>query len=76
MQTNTKDQVQKNRDKLRAMGMRPIQIWVPDTRQPEFAAESKRQSKLAADADLNDQGLMNFMDAALADIESCSSVGS
>jgi hypothetical protein len=69
MQANTKDQVQKYRDKLRAMGMRPIQIWVPDTRQPEFAAESKRQSKLAADADLNDQKLMDYMDAALVDIE-------
>jgi hypothetical protein len=69
MQTNTKDQVQKHRDKLRAMGMHPIQIWVPDTRQPEFAAESKRQSKLAADADLNDQKLMDYMDAALVDIE-------
>ncbi len=69
MQANTKDRVQKHRDKLRAMGMRPIQIWVPDTRQPEFAAESKRQSKLAADADLNDQKLMDYMDAALMDIE-------
>ena len=69
MQANTKDQVQKYRDKLRAMGMRPTQIWVPDTRQPEFAAESKRQSKLAADADLNDQKLMDYMDAALVDIE-------
>jgi len=69
MQTSATDRVQKHRNTLRAMGMRPIQIWVPDTRQPAFAAESKRQSKLAADADLNDQGLMNFMDAALADIE-------
>jgi len=28
--------------------MRPIQIWVPDTRSPEFAAEAHRQSLLAA----------------------------
>ena len=69
MQTNTTDRVKKHRNTLRAMGMRPIQIWVPDTRQPEFAAESKRQSKLAANNDLNDQDLMNFMGAALADIE-------
>ncbi len=69
MQTNTTDRVQKHRNTLRAMGMRPIQIWVPDTRQPAFAAESKRQSQLVADADLNDHDLMSFMDAALADIE-------
>ncbi len=49
--------------------MRRIQIWVPDTRQPAFAAESKRQSKLAADVDLNNQILMSFMHAALVDIE-------
>ncbi|MBO0711008.1 MAG: antitoxin MazE family protein [Acetobacteraceae bacterium] len=28
------------------MGLRPIQIWVPDTRAPGFAAEAKRQSEL------------------------------
>ncbi len=69
MQANTTVRVQKHRNTLRAMGMRPIQIWVPDTRQPAFVAESKRQSKLAADVDLNNQILMSFMHAALVDIE-------
>ena len=50
------------------MGMRPIQIWVPDTRLPSFATESKRQSLLAAAADVKDQSLMDFLDDALADI--------
>jgi len=43
--------VQKRRDALRMAGLRPIQIWVPDTRRPSFAAECRRQSKLAAQAD-------------------------
>jgi hypothetical protein len=30
--------------------MRPIQIWVPDTRAPGFAAEAARQAKLVAEA--------------------------
>jgi hypothetical protein len=50
------------------MGMRPIQIWVPDTRLASFATESKRQSLLATAADRQDQLLKGFLDDALADI--------
>jgi hypothetical protein len=32
---------------LRAQGLRPIQIWVPDVRAPDFAAEAHRQSRAA-----------------------------
>lgn len=37
-----------HRARLRAQGLRPSQIWVPDTRNPGFAAEAHRQSVLAA----------------------------
>ena len=48
---STAERVKKHRDALRAAGLRPVQIWVPDTRQPGFAAECRRQSlSLAADA--------------------------
>lgn len=40
--------VQRRRDKLRASGLRPVQIWVPDTRTPGFAEEYRRQSALLA----------------------------
>lgn len=36
---------------MRARGFRPVQIWVPDVRTPEFAAEARRQSTLVAQAD-------------------------
>jgi hypothetical protein len=39
-----------HRERLRALGLRPIQIWVPDTRSPAFAAEARRQSRLVAGA--------------------------
>jgi len=39
--------VREHRQRLRAQGMRPIQIWVPDVHSPEFAAEARRQSLLA-----------------------------
>jgi hypothetical protein len=35
--------VQKHRTALRAAGLRPVQIWVPDTRRAGFAAECRRQ---------------------------------
>lgn len=46
------------RERLRAAGLRPIQLWVPDTRAPGFAAECRRQSAAlandAAEADAAD----------------------
>jgi hypothetical protein len=36
--------VQKHRQSLRAAGLRPIQIWVPDVRSKSFAVQAKRQS--------------------------------
>jgi hypothetical protein len=37
------ERVQKHRKALRAAGLRPVQIWVPDTRRAGFAAECRRQ---------------------------------
>jgi hypothetical protein len=37
-----------HRDRLRQQGLRPIQIWVPDVRSPDFAAEAHRQSLAVA----------------------------
>ena len=37
--------VQKHRQALRKAGLRPVQIWVPDTRRPGFAEECRRQSQ-------------------------------
>jgi hypothetical protein len=69
MATTTSERVKKHRASLRASGMRPIQIWVPDTRAHEFASECRRQSLLAAVAELNDEALAGFMDELLSDID-------
>jgi hypothetical protein len=61
--------VQKHRDALRMAGLRPVQIWVPDTRRPNFAAECRRQSLLAAQVDRDDTDLQRFMDEALTDVD-------
>lgn len=49
MSTPVRNRVQRHRDKLRAAGLRPIQIWIPDTRREGFAEECRRQSLLIAD---------------------------
>lgn len=36
---------------MRAAGLRPIQIWVPDTRAPGFEEECRRQCELLAKAE-------------------------
>jgi hypothetical protein len=43
-----KVKVQEHRDRLRAQGLRPIQIWVPDVRAPSFRSEAHRQSLAVA----------------------------
>ena len=68
MPTPVSERVQKRRDTLRAAGLRPVQIWVPDTRRPGFAAECRRQSALVAKADQLDTEFSEFMDASLTDL--------
>jgi hypothetical protein len=63
------ERVCKRRDALRAAGLRPIQIWVPDTRSAGFAAECQRQARIVAAADAADPDLDTLLDAALADVD-------
>lgn len=62
---NRKEQghkVRRYRDRLRAQGLRPVQIWVPDTRTAAFRAEAHRQSlAVAASAHAHDD--QAFIDA-------------
>ncbi|MCX8086561.1 MAG: antitoxin MazE family protein [Rhodocyclaceae bacterium] len=66
--THSNLRVRRHRDALRKAGLRPIQIWVPDTRRPGFAEECHRQSLLVAQADRDDTEMQRFMDEALADV--------
>lgn len=43
---DTRERVRAYRQRLRQQGLRPMQIWVPDVRAPEFVAEARRQSAL------------------------------
>jgi len=67
--THVNARVKRHRDALRMAGLRPVQIWVPDTRRPGFAEECRRQSRLAAEADMADRDMQQWMDDALADVD-------
>lgn len=39
----SRDKVRAHRIRLRAQGLRPVTMWVPDTRTPAFAAAARKQ---------------------------------
>jgi hypothetical protein len=45
-----RERVRAYRERLREQGLRPVQIWVPDVRAPEFRAEARRQSAAVANS--------------------------
>lgn len=63
---STRDRVRRHREQLRRQGLRPVQIWVPDVRSPEFVAEAHRQTAAiaASEGEADDQA---FVDAISSD---------
>lgn len=47
---STREKVREHRARLRALGLRPIQFWVPDTRAPAFAKQAHRESLALANS--------------------------
>lgn len=68
-QQRTRAKVAAHRDRLRALGLRPIQIWVPDVRAPGFAEEARRQALLIANAvgEAEDQAFIESISMAWDD---------
>lgn len=60
--TSARARVAAHRARLRQQGLRPVQIWVPDVRSPEFAVAAHEQSAAiaASEQDADDQA---FVDA-------------
>ena len=56
---SSRDKVREHRQRLRAQGLRPIQIWVPDVRSKAFSEEARRQSLAIAACDEEDQAFVD-----------------
>jgi hypothetical protein len=50
--------------RMRAAGLRPVRIWVPDTRAEGFAAKCAAQAAAVARHDPGGEELQRFIDAA------------
>ncbi|HTU87853.1 MAG TPA: antitoxin MazE family protein [Solirubrobacteraceae bacterium] len=64
---STPDRVRKHRERLRRQGLRPVQIWVPDVRAPEFVAEAHRQTLAIANSEgeADDQAFVDAISSGL-----------
>jgi hypothetical protein len=45
---SSRDKVRLHRERLRAQGLRPVQIWVPDVRARSFITAARKQSTAVA----------------------------
>ena len=57
------ERARRHRERLRRSGLRPIQLWVPDTRGAGFAAECRRQSALVRN-DPQEREVLDWIEAA------------
>lgn len=52
------------RERLRAAGLRPVQLWLPDTASPAFARKARLQARKIALNDPAGDEMQAFIDAA------------
>jgi hypothetical protein len=63
---SSREKVRLHRERLRAQGLRPVQIWVPDVRARSFIAAARKQSKAVA-ASEQETADQQFIDAVSED---------
>jgi hypothetical protein len=63
-----RERVSAYRRRMRAMGYRPLEVWVPDTRDPRFRASFRKQCRAVAAAERNDAAMEAWLDANAADL--------
>jgi hypothetical protein len=58
-----KERMRGYRARQQAAGLRLVQLWVPDTRSPKFAAECRRQARLLKN-DPAETDVLKFIEGA------------
>jgi len=58
-----KERMRGYRARQQAAGLRLVQLWVPDTRSPRFAAECRRQARLLKN-DPVERDALKFIESA------------
>ncbi len=62
-----KELTEEQRSELRAQGLRPVEMWVPDWDSPLFAAAIEEECRLIRDSDRR-TGMNETLDAFLQDV--------
>lgn len=68
IQAQHETKMSRYRAKLRAQGLRPVQIWVPDARRPGFDEECRRQALLVRNSP-GEKSELEWLTEAAATIE-------
>lgn len=63
---NVRERVARYRAQMRATGLRPIEVWVPDTTRPGFAEEVRRQAELLGQTDQR-ENIMDWVESVSSD---------
>ena len=69
MSSSAKRYTKSEEARMRAAGLRPVTIWVPDVTNPASAAEYRRQAELAVKAEAGDASIDSFLEAAWREMD-------
>jgi len=64
MGLNSTQKMRQYRERLKASGLRPIQLWVPDVRSQKIINEVRKQS-VRVSSDSKEPGIMKFVDSVM-----------
>jgi hypothetical protein len=59
--------VRDHRSRLRAQGLRPVQLWLPDSRTPAFAEQAAHDMRVLAKLPPEDQALLDAFERSVAE---------
>jgi len=68
MNSTTTVRVRKHRQNLRAAGLRPVQLWLPDSRSKSFRKRCERECSMLA-TDPNEAEVLDWIEC-VADLDS------
>jgi len=60
---SARERISAYRRRMRALGYRPLEVWVPDIRNSRFVAAFRRQCRLVAAKERTDRALEAWLDA-------------
>lgn len=63
MPQSERERTEAYRGRMRALGLRPVQVWVPDIHRPGFAEEVRRQVALLR-GQAEEEEALDFIEAA------------